>query len=58
MVKVFLENIFTSSYQITKLFESMFSIRQHAGSRNDRKKRELADQEVNMTCRLTSETVN
>ena len=37
MVKACLENTITSYYQITEVFESLLSIRQHAGSKDDRK---------------------
>ena len=37
VVKVDLKNIITSYYQITEIFKSMLSIRQHTGSKDDRK---------------------
>ena len=37
MTKVCLENTITSYYQITEIFESLLSIQQHAGSKDDRK---------------------
>ena len=37
VVKVGLENIITFYYQIAEVFKSVHSIRQHAGSKDDRK---------------------
>ena len=37
MAKVCLENTITSYYQISEVFESLLSIRQHEGSKDDRK---------------------
>ena len=37
MVKICLENIITSYYQIAEVFDSVLSLRQHAESKDERK---------------------
>ena len=50
-----MENIITSYYQITELFKSVLSIQKHAGSKDERKQKQLDGKEIKMTYRLKSE---
>ena len=50
-----MKNIITSCYQITEVFKSVISIREHTGGKDDRKEKWLDDQEINITDRLKSE---